>query len=305
MYIKSMLKVMIFATIVSGSIISSPLVMSADTPTQLYKKNSTYIVQNLLDHGIQTLGELNLQALKNDISSVDWNANKSGGFLAGSGRTRVGAIYDIDKRAVYVNENTSLKGFEGALPLQALHEALGALGYIDENYEVSLTLELILLSKKHSQFNIEQSTLESLVSSHLQSLSRRSHNQEYSSGGSTSIGGGGDGILAKMKMLSLIAAPNWLSYQKSAANCSQVTQTKFLNFIISTPFEYYQQFDSYTGSNLPVLKAHEETGAIEVQLPYLHLTFINIYNHTDLITNHIVQSLKLICRHLEGPYEAR
>ena len=153
------------------------------------------IVQKLQAQGVRKVGDFDVEQLAQQISSTKWQVVQ-GKFLIGSGKDRVTSIYLPESQQVIVND-LALQFIEPAtVPLAALHEALGAHGYEDENYQLSLSLQQLSLGRRHGA-DVFQNVLK-------ESSSRKLQNKVYlSADGGTSVGGGGDGTALEFKSLLL------------------------------------------------------------------------------------------------------
>lgn len=177
------------------------------TPNEIFRPVSKHIVQQLVDLGVNTVGQLDTKKLLADLDTVEWRTFNLG-FFAGSGGKRQTSIYLVEQRMVAVS-TYALENLVGQpIPLWewALHEALGALGYPDENYELTTSLH----------FLVKSSTLDtiqriSLVEESFSAISIRTTNQIYSSeGGTTIIGGGGDAPIITFKTQLLEHYVHWV-----------------------------------------------------------------------------------------------
>ncbi len=100
------------------------------------------VLDRLQQQGVQQVGDLHLGQLESEIrENVQWKEidKDSRPLFAG---TRRSAFYVIKDKTVYKNKDlpSSLKQIQ---PQLDLHEALGALGYQDQAYSLSTSLDLI------------------------------------------------------------------------------------------------------------------------------------------------------------------
>lgn len=91
-------------------------------------------VDNLLKHNIQKIGDISLVKLKEDLKSV--RVHFSDSIEKGSGGLRETGVNYPGSRKVFLNPLTS-EDRNKSWNVILLHESLGALGYSDENYEIS------------------------------------------------------------------------------------------------------------------------------------------------------------------------
>lgn len=167
---------------------------------------ATMIPQRILDKEVKKVGDLELDQLLSEIKSLRWIENTTGVFLAGSGETRTGAIYDLERRTIILNSGRAAFEPRDTMAIASLHEALGGLGYIDENYALSLLLKIHSLPDGERTTIFDQVELDQ-QNLRFRNLGRRTTNTKYvAGGGATSVGGGGDGIVVQMKWYLLLFA---------------------------------------------------------------------------------------------------
>lgn len=172
---------------------------------QQFASQSFVIPQLLIQQNKTKIGDLNIVQLKDEMKQVRWVEN-GGVFFAGSGETRTGAVYFVEEKKVIVNTLRAPYEPLRTMPVAALHEALGALGYIDENYEISMVLAMNALTSEEQELIFSKKFVDK-QSSRLVGLKRRTTDAKYkSSGGGTSVGGGGDGVAVQAKMYALMFA---------------------------------------------------------------------------------------------------
>ena len=173
-------------------------------------------IRELVQQG-PSIGDLDFTTLTREIEQVHW-LRSSQGFFAGSGEPRASSIYLVEERTVVFNDLTLAYTSDWVLPLVALHESLGALGYIDENYEITLSL---YFSAHHAMGSSEK-----ILLPYVTNLKRRKSNPVYAGsktfglfakkGGSTSVGGGGDASSLEIKIECIKRIGEWL--QKNPAH---------------------------------------------------------------------------------------
>lgn len=101
------------------------------------EKTRTQCVQSVLDLGLDRIGDLDLRDLKNNLSSVQVTIQEK--TARGSGGLRKSALNYPGTKKVTINKpKESELNYRWELIL--LHESLGALGYQDENYELSTSI---------------------------------------------------------------------------------------------------------------------------------------------------------------------
>jgi hypothetical protein len=213
---KLSLRVLLLAIAFLASSVSAQTVRG--TPNEIFRPISKHIVQQLVDLGIKKVGMMDVEKLLADLETVEWRTF-SLGFFAGSGGKRQTSIYLVEQRMVAVS-TYALDNLVGQpIPLWewALHEALGALGYPDENYELTTSLHFLVKNN-----TLETSQRINFVEESFSAISIRTTNQIYSSeGGTTIIGGGGDAPIITFKTQLLDYYFNWVD-----ANHSELSKKK-------------------------------------------------------------------------------
>jgi hypothetical protein len=151
-------------------------------------------------------GDFDIPALLADIATIKWNGNPYG-FLAGSTDGRSGAVYLFNKRTVILNLGRAPIEPIRTMPIAALHEALGGLGYLDENYERSLALYFLSLTEVEQKtiFSTHWPRVKALFEATLTTVPRHNESAILVAGGATSVGGG-DGLALQAKANALVFA---------------------------------------------------------------------------------------------------
>ncbi|MFN8790734.1 MAG: hypothetical protein ACK5Y2_04685 [Bdellovibrionales bacterium] len=169
------------------------LLAAAQSPGPILKQYSQVLPQMLVAEGVQTVGDLNIKKLSQELEKVQWEVTQQI-IPEGSGKPRFACNYFVSKRVVCNSMATS----PAVLPLVTLHEALGALGYLDEDYEISSALAVHALSKRRAPIPG--------VSDRSFQGPRRTQDQVYQSQrGGTSVGGGGDSVGITVKTFAIAA----------------------------------------------------------------------------------------------------
>lgn len=193
-------------------------------PPQEVKEHYLAILQSLFDlinkkDGVKDLSWLNLPHLSKEIHDVNLLLNTSKEALVGSG-TRAGSIYLTEQKTVILNSGLLweiTKDGRNNLPINVgfevllLHEFLGALGYPDDNYELS---SYLWVRSEPNAFMPILKDMEKALGAHLDFNPRRKENvgfdlnnvtdlEKISSGGSSGFGGGGDPTVALIKHFAL------------------------------------------------------------------------------------------------------
>ena len=157
------------------------------------------------------IGWLNFDELKKEWSNVDIWFNHSHKAILGSGN-RIGSIYLVEQKVVILNYSLFdelTRGNRISLPINAsfdlihTHEFLGALGYPDDNYEISLYIRMRDFPNDYQPLF---PAVESALTAHLEKNQRRVQNVRFQladAGSSTGVGGGGDPASAVVKDFAL------------------------------------------------------------------------------------------------------
>lgn len=206
---------------------------ASGTPDEVFRPLSKILVQRVVDAGITRSGRLDLNRLLRELDTVNWGVQEYG-FFGGSGGQRLTSIYLVEERLVIINLMSLQNMINKPVPMfaWALHEGLGALGYPDENYEISVAIEF--MSKNISEIQTRQE----LVRPQLQDMGRRStRNRHYeSSGGTTVVGGGGDAPIIELKSLLLERLQRWAGEHRPAATARQIQNA--MNHLLRFPIEF-------------------------------------------------------------------
>ena len=218
------------------SVVYGETVEMSGTPNQIFRVLSGKHVEILLDRGISKIGKLNLKKLSKELNTVEWRTFEIG-FLLGSGGNRLTSVYVVEDRMVIINSLSfeNLIGKPVHLYSWALHEGLGALGYNDENYELSASISFLA---ENSQLANHSSNI--TIKDHFQKIDRSKVGLTYaSSGGSTVVGGGGDAIIIELKQLLLKRYFEWIKINHSELSNEKIKQG--FNSLIKFKMETYQK----------------------------------------------------------------
>ncbi len=177
-----------------------------------YRKFVRQHLQLALANGAPSQIEwLHFSDLVSDLDKVDVWLNQSNKAILGSG-TRAGSVYFVDPSAVVLNSSLLVEitnpqrvdlpiniGFD----TNVTHEFMGALGYPDENLEISTYVRI-----RHfpQDFTPILPQLERALADHLRENGRRNENITFSTsenGTSTGVGGGGDPVVGVVKHYAL------------------------------------------------------------------------------------------------------
>lgn len=237
------------------------------------KQMSLTFVTYFLDKKITNIGGLDLQRILEDSKSVNYFIITKGYTIA---QGRIGHMYDVVEKKVRlspitIKKNKSLEESVAQIAL-IFHETLGALGYADEDYELSATIAALYLAGKENRhvFLGSQNQIKPLTFDEVKQIAQKltfnitrrttnpkeqKNNRESSTfeqillaGGVTEGGGGGDltAILAKTSLIERL--------MREKAN------DNFINYSI-----YSTQFETYNEHRCPQLDFNEFKELIKIQ----------------------------------------
>lgn len=234
-----------------------------------FKSSSIAIISTLQAQGINKVGDLDLNLLSQEISSTKWSSVKDK-FLLGSGTSRTTSVYLVKEKHVIVNELSLNLMSQDTFPQASLHEVLGANGYDDEHYQISLSLYAISKNPKTS-IKAFENNLKNLKP-------RRTDNTIYKSvDGGTSVGGGGDGTTIEFKTLlldALIQDPELSSEQNVLAIVNAEVEP-----------DWTQSFQQ------PLKIGKSETGIYTIVLPsFSWVLLARVPNQSESFKSHLVQT---------------
>jgi hypothetical protein len=177
--------------------VASPPQFSREKADHEFAPLAQVIPDKLIALGYERIGELDLKRLKKDLKKVSWY-RIGGGFLSGSGGTRMTGLYSSKNHEAFINTLNWDWVRSDLQALTVLHEGLGASGYIDEDYQISLALWFLSERSRdelRSLIGESKPTWQSLGQ-----IERREGEAVYrDSGGITGIGGGGDYVGLNVK----------------------------------------------------------------------------------------------------------
>lgn len=219
------------------------------------------ITNRAFPNGSTGLENFDVKKFLRDIPSVNLYVNTSDQALIGSG-TRTGSLYLVEQKAVILNISLlAILTSDPGAGILLIHEYLGALGYPDEQNQISAYFYLQLHSNKLPPADL--SLLKEKLNEHLQKNPMVTKNTLFEAGGATGVGGGGDPAIAEIKALTLIAFLN-------ATNASDLTQfelilSSLLNMVIE-PSGNANAYLKISPSGFPHIEiaAHAKKGIVFV-----------------------------------------
>ncbi len=194
-----------------------PLSQESATWTARMQSSANYLIDVLIKAHQTKLGNFDLLELKKQIAEVHWRALSSlTSIIAGPEGARSTALYSVEETTVIVSPGEWQLTDEGPQPMISFHEALGALGYSDEKYQISVcmgVLSLLGLANSNASIPDNKTVSDGLnflapilkQNSILFGSARRTDTPFYviaaGGGGVTSTGGGGDHYGITMKFM--------------------------------------------------------------------------------------------------------
>lgn len=169
-------------------IISSTLITKAQESSLPLQHRGGVLVNTLLSQGVTQIGDMNLREFKEAIEGVEYRSMDEG--QREGWESRRDAYYLVDESTVYSRPEYQFES-EVGMNLFGNHEAAGAAGYCDKNYELTLTMATITVLPAYQQ----QAMINSAYAREVFS----SDNIYASNGGCTGIGGGGELEVAFLK----------------------------------------------------------------------------------------------------------
>lgn len=172
--------------------------LHADVRAQLFKTASTEILDRLLSKGLTPIRSLDIQAMRDEAATVTWKALAPGEAIPGFAKGRTSAFYFREGKTVTVAADPSVYSPQ-ALSVLALHETLGALGYDDRFYQLSIALYAYSLTNLDNEANRKEREFQKAAFFPLIRMAAREE------GSGTRVGGGGDFLGMIMKMQTLLS----------------------------------------------------------------------------------------------------
>lgn len=214
------------------------------TPTEIFRTISNNVIDKVIANEVHEIGSLNMVDLKKELNQVEY-ALMPYGFLMGSGGRRSTSIYFVEHKRVIINE-MSLQQAVGRSNILAwtLHEAFGALGYLDENYELSLPL--FFLSQAKDSTEVESQI--KIFSPLFQKIEKRTQEAHYSmEGGVTAVGGGGQIEIINFKQRLIEMTREWIEFRNGEIPDSKYEQ--IVRNILQVPMEMIETNDGASIEN--------------------------------------------------------
>lgn len=237
-----------------------PDVSQAGTPNEIFRPMAKFHVQKLLDKDVKVVGKLNLKKLIKELDAVEWRSFELG-FLSGSGGKRTTSIYMVEKKMIAVNMYAlqNLVGKPVPMYSWALHESLGALGYSDENYEVSGSISFLANLSDSEDFELGAR----LVKAVFEEVTRTKKERLYLlAGGSTVVGGGGDAEIIELKQKLLKKLLELLKRENFKEEFMRNTITNLLKMPINFNLDRATTFDPNEGASFTFANGGLEINAI-------------------------------------------
>lgn len=197
---------------------------------------------------------LDLNKFLSEVDQVNVYINPTNRAVIGSGN-RTGGVYFNEEKKVIINlslfealtrksESTSTTLVGSGMLL--MHEYLGALGYPDENYEISSHLYMRSTPWDYGSPLIQAT--ENQLKIHLDQNLKRTENIQFErvsdSGTSTGVGGGGDPASASVKMM-LFAVLGRYDYHYKSILKTEENYLKLVNHLLKLKIEPAVENETY------------------------------------------------------------
>lgn len=172
-------------------------------------------LDRLLSIGISSYAGIGLGELSYDFSTVQvYDAVRDMSSVEG----RIGSLNFPSDRAIVVQAKEVLGLEPYPLTLLIFHEFLGALGYIDDDYQITVPLFLMAFNPE-TRSKLQEPQFQDLLQGWFSQ--KRSHNPRNSfyqqfAGGISGVGGGGDPIGIEIKCFLVFSAieANWAGMRR-------------------------------------------------------------------------------------------
>lgn len=171
----------------------------AKSREELFKTASTEILDRLLEKGLTPIRSLDIQAMRDEAATVQWRALAPGETIPGFASGRTSAYYVRNGKTVTVAADPSVFSAQ-ALSVLALHETLGAIGYDDRFYQLSIALYAYSITNLDNEANRKEREFQKAAFFPLIRMASREEG-----GGGTRVGGGGDFLGMIMKMQTMLS----------------------------------------------------------------------------------------------------
>jgi len=250
----------------------------------------------------QKVDWVDLMELQSEIDNVKLYLNRSNKAVIGS-TNRSGGVYLTAQATVILNislfrQLTQPKGSSQTLAsslgseVMLIHEYLGALGYPDENYELSTYLYMRTFPNDYGAELLSYWHL--ALAEHLQKNPRRSKNLQFTSGTSTGIGGGGDPASAALKLITLGTLAQGKSSYIARKVFAQGEYAALIRCVLQAEIEPQQEDAAYdqrlAKSEKDVhLRLHENQARITI--PTGLVFFMKTGREAFLVGDHVMRML--------------
>lgn len=196
---KSLIFLLAFFLLIFGSSLSAETILQGST-NDVFRTLSKKHIDKLLSFNINRVGKLNLVTLSKELDEVEWKTFDLG-FLIGSGGNRTTSIYFVETKTVVLNTMSlsELQNKPVSLFSWTLHEGMGALGYQDENYELSSSIAFLAENTSLEDLNAAKEGLESNFTQDKIIRAKENRTYKMASGSGTVVGGGGNAIALELK----------------------------------------------------------------------------------------------------------
>ncbi|MBT4762171.1 MAG: hypothetical protein HOO06_10775 [Bdellovibrionaceae bacterium] len=185
--------------------------------TQTYTQVAQRSINRLLEKDVTHVGSIGLLSLSEDIETVKWGLLKDV-FALGSGKTRTSSVYIVEEQGVLINKLSLDKAVGKYVDAWYLHEAVGALGILDENYHISISIDRLSRIDRGPELTEQLQFIGPIIGD----LEYREGEALYEGeGGITVVGGGGQNEIINFKSRCLDLVGKWLAKDHPQLNDSE------------------------------------------------------------------------------------
>jgi hypothetical protein len=250
---------------------------------QSLREYSLSLPKLLSSMNVDQVGDLKIKDILKELEQVNWEVTQKA-ITVGSGKPRFACNYFVREVKVICNSSASSPA---VMPLVTLHEGLGALGYLDENYEISSAISIHALTKRKTPI---QGVTESL-----RNIRKRTKDEIYNSpGGGTSVGGGGDSVGVTLKTFAVSTLISILDSERLTSS-QQATILEGIKRIMAASFE--------NNSNLTATQVQIQIldGKELVLVPFKIWTWIQMNTTSAEMIRNLVEVFDPILTHFLKP----
>ncbi len=194
---------------------------------------------------------MDLQKFKKDLGKIQWNLVRRA-LAAGSGGARGSAIYFVENHTILLSAIYWRQTPPEIQPLVATHEAFGAMGYHDEEYNLTLGLWAA-----HQNFEVAKSLRDKGMPD-FQNITTTTKTPVYkeSNGTGTGVGGGGDYFEIDMKVQFLKQVMQQKPSKNQLILLNKIRTAKFIVAYLDDPGVTFQPGQIDISKKGDILQVH-------------------------------------------------